>query len=112
MKYVGFSLMIIGVLILIQLILSIPGYLSDFESNPVYEYVVGTESKSYSVTLDGTEVSVSGNFNRIIAMFFGLMVLKIWVNVGLAIVQAGRSLLVDDMDNVKALLNTLLEKRY
>ncbi|WP_028025105.1 hypothetical protein [Enterovibrio calviensis] len=110
-KYIGIVLIAFGVITLMQLLFNLPDYLRDFPNNPIYEYIVGTDEKSYFATLEGSEVVISNDIMRIVALFFGFMILKIWITVGSTLINAGRSLLIDDMENVKGLLNTLINKK-
>ncbi|MEI8608121.1 hypothetical protein P4S70_02995 [Enterovibrio sp. Hal110] len=109
-KYIGIVLIALGVITLMQLLFNLPDYLKDFPNSPIYEYIVGSEEKSYVATLEGNDVAISHDMMRIVALFFGFMLLKLWVNIGSTLIHAGRSLLVDDMENVKGLLNTLIKK--
>ncbi len=110
-KYIGAALVILGVIILVLLFINLSDYIQEFSYNPIYQYIMATDSESGFVKLAETEIYVSNNLMRIIALFFGLMFLHLWLKIGAALIKAGRSLIIDDMENVKSLLDSLLDEK-
>nr|WP_086939934.1 hypothetical protein [Thaumasiovibrio occultus] len=110
-KAIGFALIAAGVSTLLYFLFNLSGYVQDFSSHPISEYLVGSNNNSYFISIDGKDITFSSDIMRFVALFFGFMLLKICIAIAASFIQAGRSLVVDDMDNVKKLINTLLAKK-
>ena len=86
-------------------------YVEDFTHNPIHSYIVGAEGAKVVLRLDEKEIVVSDRILHIVALFLGLCFLRIWVEVGAALIKTGKVLITDDTEKIEELVEKLVGRR-
>ncbi|MDJ1176118.1 hypothetical protein [Roseofilum capinflatum] len=112
-KHIGIFLITTGILVLFMLLFKLEPYLLEFSSNPIYEFIVGSEEEMRQIAIanngDQVTIELPLGFLRIVALFFGFMFLRIWLDIGSKLISVGRELMTDDVKNLEKLLDKLLQ---
>lgn len=110
-KNVGAFLVALGVIILLMLVFNLTEYINDFTNNPIHDYIVGTEKVIEPITFGSTEIMLPSSILNIAALFLGIMLLRIWLEIGISLINTGRKLITDDIENLKDILNKIIAEK-
>ena len=106
-KSIGALLTIVGVGMLVLLIANLGSYVEDFRSNPIYIYVAGFDPSVTPIKFGDHELVIPKEYLSIVALFFGFMFLKIWLEAGLVLIKSGRDLISDDVKRLGKLISDI-----
>ncbi|MDO6708123.1 hypothetical protein [Photobacterium sp. 1_MG-2023] len=94
----GVVLLLLGAYVLVLLGLNLYDYIQSFPGTPVHQYIVDIQDYGFFLAFGDSEFRVSRSFLNILALFFGLHILKIWLSIGKTLVQTGKFLLDNKTD--------------
>ncbi|GAA5214786.1 hypothetical protein ACFSJ3_05690 [Corallincola platygyrae] len=110
-RFVGFGLIAIGAIALIQLLFQLPSYFSDFSNSALAQFVATINIEEHPIMFGDSALQIPNTYLSIVTIIFGFMLLRIWLEIGGIFIKFGRQLLSEDTSELTATLEKLLKEK-